>query len=246
MHHQPIRAWALLSDITKGKATIYDLAAELRRLGLNFSYSELLEKTRPKINSRIVQRGGYYPTPLKELQLILPHLAVNASEVTPFINAYDPCCGEGEAIHCLGEHIKTKTKAEVTTFGVELERTRCETAATVLKHVVNDGYETVRTEAKYGVMWLNPPYDDVFKERTELVFLKTLSSTSKNVLQQGALLMFCIPQHVLNDCAPILGSRFKDVKVYRFTDDNFPVYDQVVVFAYFKKPTYQEQRETIE
>ncbi|WP_394141139.1 hypothetical protein [Cytobacillus oceanisediminis] len=61
MHHQPIRAWALLSDITKGKATIYDLAAELRRLGLNFSYSELLEKTRPKINSRIVQRVPQVP-----------------------------------------------------------------------------------------------------------------------------------------------------------------------------------------
>ncbi len=213
---------------------------------LLFFYSITVKER--KYMSRIASqsKGGYYPTPLKELQLILPHLAVNASEVTPFINAYDPCCGEGEAIHCLGEHIKTKTKAEVTTFGVELERTRCETAATVLKHVVNDGYETVRTEAKYGVMWLNPPYDDVFKERTELVFLRTLSSTSKNVLQQGALLMFCILQHVLNDCAPILGSRFKDVKVYRFTDDNFPVYDQVVVFAYFKKPTYQEQRETIE
>lgn len=61
MPHQPIRALTLLSALTKGGATIHDLDAELRRLGLNFSYSELLEKTRTKINPRIVQRVPQVP-----------------------------------------------------------------------------------------------------------------------------------------------------------------------------------------
>lgn len=191
-------------------------------------------------------KGGYYPTPLKELQLITTHLAIHSTDEAQIINALDPCCGEGHALNVLAHSLKKQGQANVTTYGIELEETRANTAQTVLDHLVNDSYEWTRTEAKYGLLWLNPPYDEIQNERLELRFLKTLTSTSKNVLLPGGLLMFCIPQYVIKHCAVILASRFKDLRMYRFTDENYPVFSQVVVFGYFRKPTLKEQREQME
>ncbi|MFE4029329.1 DUF6094 domain-containing protein [Priestia sp. YIM B13551] len=189
-------------------------------------------------------KGGYYPTPMEEIELILPHLKIQNTEEARIVNVYDPCCGEGEALKLMSQAIQNESEAEVVTYGVELEKGRAEVATNTLDHVLCEGYELVRTQNKFGAMWLNPPYDILFKERTELRFLRTLTSKSKNVLQQNGLLMFCIPQYVLKNCAMILSSRFRDVKVYRFTDANYPVYKQVVVFGRFLKPNAKEKKET--
>ncbi|MEK1828918.1 DUF6094 domain-containing protein [Priestia megaterium] len=188
-------------------------------------------------------KGGYYPTPMDEIKLIAEFLEVEGFDEDTHVNVYDPCCGTGEALSILAQSTQKTTDLKVSTYGVELEGTRYETASITLENTLCEGYESVRTESKFGLLWLNPPYDTVFKERTELRFLRTLTSKTKNVLQDNGLLMFCIPQYVLKNCAMILSSRFTDLSVYRFTDDNYPTYKQVVVFGYFNKPSSEEKKE---
>ncbi|WP_368502691.1 DUF6094 domain-containing protein (plasmid) [Alkalihalophilus sp. As8PL] len=183
---------------------------------------------------------GYYPWPLDELKLIENAMSVKGEGV---LNMIDPCCGKGEALAHMQQHLKQQYQA-VSTYGVELEKTRYEQANQVLDYCLNEGYENVRTENKYNLVLLNPPYDEVFHERTELRFLRALSSKSKNIFAPDSLLLFCVPQYVLGACANVLSSRFKDIKVYRFTDNHFDVFKQVVVFAHFGRPDKEERKKT--
>jgi hypothetical protein len=189
-------------------------------------------------------KGGFYATPEGQLSLILPHLQVNREE-DGWLNLLDPCAGEGKALQQIARYLN-EYGGGVSSYGVELEKTRAEQAEEVLDVVINEGYENVRTESKFGLMWLNPPYDEVFHERTELRFLRTLTSKTRNVLIENGLLMFCVPQYVLGACSAVLASRFRDIKVYRFTDEAYPVFKQVVVFGYFGKPRTIEERKNIQ
>ncbi|MFS1519530.1 DUF6094 domain-containing protein [Bacillus sp. SCS-151] len=187
-------------------------------------------------------KGGYYSTPLEELAFIFEHLYFERGEENKLLNLCDPCAGEGKALHAIGNHFN-RLGADVQTYAVELEITRANMAREVINHVIQDGYENVRTDPKYSLMWLNPVYDEVFHERTELRFLRTLTSKSKNVLQQNGLLMFCVPQYVLGACASVLAGRFHNVQVYRFTDKNYPIFQQVVVFGYYGRAKLDERKE---
>lgn len=184
-------------------------------------------------------KGGFYATPDGQMSLILPHLKVK--DLKGYLNFLDPCCGEGEALKQLGDHFSEAHQITVKTYGVELEETRFEKANKQIHQVIHDGYENIRTEANFNLLWLNPPYDEVFHERTELTFLRALSSKSKNVLAKNGLLMFCIPQYVVDKCAMVLSERFRHIKVYRFTDDAYDVFKQVVVFGYFGAPSTREE-----
>jgi Uncharacterised methyltransferase family (DUF6094) len=181
-------------------------------------------------------KGGFYATPEGQMSLILPHLKVGEGEGEGYLNLFDPCAGEGEALNQLANHLKSEHECSVKTYGVELEETRFQRAKDVLDHIIHDGYENLRTEAAFNVVWLNPPYDEVFHERTELRFLRTLSSRSKSVFADKGLLMFCVPQYVLDKCAIVLSERFHEIKVYRFTEHAYDVFKQVVVFGYYGSP----------
>ncbi|MBU8908171.1 DUF6094 domain-containing protein [Desertibacillus haloalkaliphilus] len=188
-------------------------------------------------------KGGFYATEQYEVHNVARGLQFESKKSSDLINMLDPCAGEGVALQTLADAMATKG-AKPVSYGIELEKDRAKASSERLDHVVCDGYENVRTEANYTAMWLNPPYDEVFHERTELRFLRTLTSKSKNVLVPKGLLMFCVPQYVLKPCATILSSRFHDVKVYRFTDDHYPIFKQVVVFGYFGRPSSEERKKT--
>lgn len=80
-------------------------------------------------------------------------------------------------------------------------------------------------------MWLNPPYDWARNgQRMELNFLRDLTAPDK-YLQPDGILGFCIPQYTLKYCARLLAFRFTDIAVYRFTDDNYDNFSQVVVLG---------------
>ncbi|WP_103108546.1 DUF6094 domain-containing protein [Brevibacillus reuszeri] len=185
-------------------------------------------------------KGGFYATPEKEMQLVASRLRI---EEAGEFNFYDPCCGKGVALRILSDHLSTPD-SKVITYGVELEKERAEEARNILHHVLQDGYENVRTEDHFSALYLNPPYDDGFGERIETSFLRRLTNKSTNVLVKGALLMFCIPQYVLSDASLLIASRFTSVKVYRFTDVNYPTFKQVVVFGYFQRPDPDERSVT--
>lgn len=177
-------------------------------------------------------QGGYYATPPKEVELICNRLAV-APEAT--VNLLDPCCGEGLALKQISDYLANQGATPLT-FGVELEETRAEKAKSLLHKVVKGGYENLRaTNEVFSFMWLNPPYDNAGNgQRMETNFLRNLTQPGK-YLQPGGLLGFCIPQYVLKECAWIIGNRFQDVHVYRFTDENYPMFKQIVVFGYQAK-----------
>jgi len=174
-------------------------------------------------------KGGYYPTPPAEMALVLNRLTVkNGSKV----NMLDPCAGEGTALKQAADYFKS-LGAEVKTYGVELEETRAELAKEKLDRVVKGGYENLRASNEvFSFIWLNPPYDWARNgQRMELNFLRDLTAPGK-YLQPGGVLGFCIPQYVLKDCAQILAFRFDKLTVYRFTDDNYSNFKQVVVFGH--------------
>ncbi|MDQ0896415.1 MULTISPECIES: DUF6094 domain-containing protein [unclassified Paenibacillus] len=188
-------------------------------------------------------KAGYYATPPEEMELLLRALhvpEVAAAEKPIYI--YDPCCGEGEALSMLTQAFHEKGAVNTRSYGSEIEDGRYEVAAEVLDHVLHEGYQFVRTEPKFSLLWLNPPYQDGFSERTELTFLRALTGSKQGVLQKGGILLFCIPQYVVKDTAGVLSGRFLDLKVFRFTDANYDVFKQVVVVGRLGKAPAADQK----
>jgi len=170
----------------------------------------------------------------------------------------DPCAGEGDALKHLGQLLESKGEGLLAqTFGVELEKERAEIAEDNLDVIVKGGYEWLRASNEvFSAMYLNPPYDheaksseNSFSERTEVKFLRDLTAPGK-YLQPGGLLVYCIPQHVLKDAASLLATRFQNIQVYRFTDENYPTFKQVIVFGHrresSKKIKTKDEREWLE
>lgn len=173
-------------------------------------------------------KGGYFPTPPREMALLLKRLQVEDGST---VNLLDPCAGEGLALKQMADHIK-QLGAKSVTYGNELEDTRADIAKKHLDHVLKGGYEVMRMTTKaVSCMYLNPPYDWRNGTRMEKIFLRDLTAPEK-YLQDGGLLVFCIPQEILKDCANLLATRFEQLKVYRFTDDNYSSYRQVMVLGY--------------
>lgn len=174
-------------------------------------------------------KGGYYPTPPDEMALVCRRLVVQPGAK---VNLFDPCAGAGAVLKQMAGDLAAK-RAEVTTYGVELEPTRAEEAGKILEHVVRCGYELLRcTHGVFPAVWCNPPYDDdPLGLRKEIDFFCRLTEPGRH-LQPEALVMLCIPQASLEDGALYIASRLHDIAVYRFTDANYPVFKQVVVFGY--------------
>lgn len=188
-------------------------------------------------------KGGFYATPAEEMELVCNKRL--RAEPGKKVNLLDPCCGEGAALEQLARALRDQG-AVVRTFGVELEKERARAAKKVLDRVVHDGYEYLQASHNaFSALWLNPPYDSRDGRRVEVRFLSDLTRPD-GYLQPGGLLMYCIPQYVLEPAAGMLANRFENIRVYRFTDRNLPVYHQVVLFGYrrTKKAELEEiQRE---
>jgi len=178
-------------------------------------------------------KGGFYATPEEEMRLVCARLK---TEPNTFVNIIDPCAGEGKALKMVASTLKTQDTS-IISYGIELERTRAEMCEDLLDHVINCPYEEARISPikSFSFMWLNPPYNEKARERTEVIFLKNLTDGQKGFLQEGGLLGYCVPQRTLSSASHLLAARFDDITVYRFTDENFPVYKQIVVFGYRRK-----------
>lgn len=176
-------------------------------------------------------KGGFYPTPPEEMAHILKALRARPGSNLNFL---DPCAGEGIALNQMAEHFTTQGHA-VKSYGIELEKSRAEKAEKVLDYVLAAGYEETRmSHEAFSMMYLNPPFAEMQGNRLEKIFLDDLS---QDYLGAGGLLIFNIPQYVLKDCAGLLASRFVDIRVYRFTDENnnYNRFKQVIVFARRRK-----------
>lgn len=180
-------------------------------------------------------KGGYFPTPSSQVSLICNRLAV---EQGAKINLFDPCAGEGKALHQMAKSLRLKG-AVTETYGCELEKDRAKKAEAILDHAVASSYEElVMTSNAISIIFLNPPYQQGDGERLEVTFLRDLTQTR---LQPGGLLIFIIPQSVLSDTALLLANRFRDISVYRFDDSEYYTFRQVVVFGYRREKSVEDK-----
>lgn len=175
-------------------------------------------------------KGGYYPTPIEEMKLILKRVTSYRDD---HVTILDPCSGEGIALQEFKNHLE-QNGTNVTSYGIELEKNRAIESKKRLDYVENCSYDEIRmTNNSVSAMYLNPPFMSLNGERMELRFLRDL--TQDRLSEENGLLIFNLPQYVLKDCASIIASRFVDVQVYRFTDKNYDLYKQVIVYGYRRR-----------
>lgn len=163
-------------------------------------------------------KAGFYPTPPEVSALIASWLR------TPphvHVHALDPCCGTGDALSVLQKSLK------LVTHGIELNRKRASEARAVLNQVVSADAFRVHWEGHYGLLFLNPPYDQSDGERLELRFLWHTQSA----LRAQGVLVFIVPEPYLPRYAETLARRYHAITIKRFPDASYKSYKQVVVFA---------------
>ncbi len=167
------------------------------------------------------KKAGFYPTPLEVVELT-SHLIRRPFQGERF-RLLDPCCGEGEALHVLGERLGVKE-----TYGIELDSARAKSAAKVLKQVLAGSFESMRSNWNaFSLLYLNPPYDvDEETKRLEHQFLTKLTP----YLQSGGILIFVIVQkNLIKETARFLSSHFENIKVFRFPDPHFERFHQIIL-----------------
>jgi len=168
---------------------------------------------------------GYYPTPLPVVDNIRSFLRYPDENV----NILDPCCGEGLALRKLAEG------TGAATYGIEPDGYRAGQARETLDHVLPCGYEdAVISNSAFSCLFLNPPYDwdsgEEFSgnERKEKTFLR---GTMKYVMPDGVLVYIVPQKRMTEDVAKLLAYRFDDFDCYRFPDDEYERFGQIVLFG---------------
>ncbi|MEK5217760.1 DUF6094 domain-containing protein [Psychrobacillus sp. FSL H8-0487] len=188
-------------------------------------------------------KGGFYITPPEEMEHILKVLNVNNASKLNGITLIDPCAGEGDVLNQMASYFSPSIP--VTTYGIELEKGRAKMAENQLDHVIAAGYEEVRmSHEAFSLMYLNPPFANAGNQRLEELFLDDLTS---DYLPADGLLIFNIPQYVLRNVSKILASRFVDIRVLRFSDENknYDRFRQVIVFARRRKKGLRSDQERL-
>lgn len=174
---------------------------------------------------------GYYPTPETVTPIIARYLKRGKEGR---IRILDPCAGTGAALKQIGDCLKAET------FGIEVDLDRGNQAKEVLTTCLVTDYQNTRiSNGAFSLLWLNPPYDwaarnsDIERsERYERTFLRDCVS----YLCPGGILVYLIPQKRLDSrIARMLSYRFKEVSVYRFPEEAYKSYRQLVIFGISKR-----------
>ena len=159
---------------------------------------------------------GFYPTPENELEKIF-----NMINPQGTITAIDPCAGDGRALKWIKEHYENSI-----TVGIELEKGKFEE---YIKGKFDITYnadalnEIVSANGWADLLFLNPPYDDdVYSSvRLENLFLDRYTS----VLAVGGLLIFIVPEKIIENSISNLILEYEPLVLYKFEDQ---IYNQWV------------------
>jgi len=176
---------------------------------------------------------GYYKTPPDTLRWLKEKVRVNSNAIL-----LDPCCGEGEAIASMAlmerDNHPWKYRAGeqlCPMYGIELDNSRERASdARGIKTLCGSIYDSVVRPAEcFSLLWLNPPYEYEKGERMEYLFLQK----AHNWLRSGGLLIYLVPEHILQNPKVVrfITRRYTDIRVYRFTRDEYPVFKQVALFG---------------
>ena len=169
--------------------------------------------------------GGYYKTPSHLVPLIAQALSCGDYAVS----ICDPCAGDGEAVQLLSQEVKTYSTRYYT---AELESNRSTQCRNRLRsdstHIHGDAFLVFFDEALSNILYLNPPYDtDRVHGRLEQRFLTRF----KSFLVDGGVLVYVVPYYALAASKEELGKYFEDVSCWRFPDEDYAAYKQVVLFG---------------
>lgn len=184
--------------------------------------------------------AGFYACPPAVTNFILTYItAPHGGRVL------DPCAGEGVALATLAE------KLGLDPFGVELHEGRAkaaretvnqliatriakdesDTTASTTTRILHDSYlSLVTSRGGYNLLYVNPPYDhDDEDGRLEYQWLVH----TRSWLQPGGLLIWVVPQHMLRfrKATRYILSWYDRVQVYRFPDDTYDQFRQIVLFG---------------
>jgi len=174
---------------------------------------------------------GYYPTPPLVVSLI-SGILIRSSPGK--IRILDPCAGEGHALKEICEFLEGES------YGIELDTYRGRIAKQNLTRCLITDYENTRiSNQAFSVLHLNPPYDWTIKndevsasERYERTFLRN----TIRYLIPGGILVYLISQSRLDKTiSKILAYRFGDISVFKFPDEEYRSFKQIVIFGVLKK-----------
>lgn len=175
--------------------------------------------------------GGYFPTPPDVVQRVIGMFAI--PETPPKgqsrggWNMVDPCAGEGAALRAVAETFRKSGDAR--SFLAEMEANRAKQCRQFGATVVHGDYFLVEAASEFaGLLWLNPPYDtDRDTKRLEEKFLRRAAP----VLAPNGILVFIVPGYALAASAHTLAKGFVDLQCWRFPDETFGDFKQVVLVA---------------
>lgn len=178
-----------------------------------------------------IEKAGYFPLPPSVTDLIVSHVTAPHGG-----RMLDPCAGEGTALVTLAQQLGLEP------FGVELHDERAETARQKMtdagskpQSLLHDSYlNLVTSRGGYNLLYLNPPYDhDEADGRLEHQWLVRC----RPWLQAGGVLAWVVPQHMLRFRAAMqhILSWYERVQVYRFPDESYDQFRQIVLFGVLRR-----------
>ena len=170
---------------------------------------------------------GYYPTPEALTPIIAKYIRPKGQGT---IRIFDPCAGEGTALKAIGDHLGAET------FGIEIDKKRGKETQNNLTRCLITDYKATQITPKFAsLLWLNPPYDWAAREgeleRSERYERTFLRDTTK-YLTTGGVLVYLIPLKRLDrTIARMLSYRFEKIRVYRFPEELYQRFKQIVLFG---------------
>jgi hypothetical protein len=206
-----------------------------------------------------IEKVGYFPLPDPVTELVQTYL--NAPHGGRIL---DPCAGEGAALVAFAGELG------LDPFGVELHEGRAEAArqavnqlvaapaaaagdmarrredASPTTRVLHDSYlNLITSRSGYNFLYLNPPYDhDDEDGRLEYQWLVRC----RPWLQPGGLLVWVVPQHLLKfrKATRYILSWYDRVQVFRFPDDLYQRFRQIVLFGVHRPKAVVPDGEMVE
>jgi hypothetical protein len=198
-----------------------------------------------------IEKAGYFPCPTSVVEtLVLRHIRLHPWAVAPTY-ILDPCAGEGSAVHTFAQaltSLPTSTMAahyadmaeqcqrriHVRAVEIDAERARAAKALLGDRNVVHAAIESVSAVGQFGIVWLNPPYDQVSGGRAELLWLRMCAP----FVGESGMLVLIVPdmfvgtgRYTREMTSALLQAGFGSSLVLRFPDPEYAPFKQVAILA---------------